>query len=171
VSGNGRKHLATGNPRGGSRRGAGRPTGNKNTLAYGEVKAVKAAGLRVPEGATQEQRELADEALGLLTDILRGKVKRSFREGDKEHLAVPMDLRMRTATHLREEICGPVKQRVEHSFDAFTDEQLEARYRALVAKGTATSTVDLSSGAGTTAQAAEQKGADASLGPNGETEE
>lgn len=130
-----RKHRGTGKPRGGKREGSGRPEGSANTLEYGEVRAVKAAGLRVPESATPEQRELADESLGILVDIMRGKVRRAVREEEEgEYLAVPMDLRMRTATHIREEVCGPLKQRVEHSFDGLTDEQLEAKFQALVAK-------------------------------------
>jgi hypothetical protein len=108
---------------GGKRDGAGRKLGTKNTLGYGDVKAVKAAGLRVPVSATEEQRELADECLGKMADVMRGKV---------HYLHATSSLK--AATVIREEICGPQKQKVEHSFPDMTDEQLEARYRALVAK-------------------------------------
>lgn len=122
----GRKHRATGNkPPGGKRAGAGRPLGVKNTLALGEVAAVKAAGLRVPESATPEHRALANRALERIAAVMEEKV--SYLQ------ATPV---LKASTTIREEICGPVKQRVEHSFDGLTDEQLEAKYRALVGDGT-----------------------------------
>lgn len=118
-----RKHVATGKPRGGNRKRAGRPVGSKSALGYGETSAVKAAGLRVPEAATKEQRALADRCQERIIDVMEGKV---FHK-----LATPV---LGAAKALREEICGPLKQRVEHSFDGLTDEQLEAKYRALTAK-------------------------------------
>jgi hypothetical protein len=100
-----RKHRATGSkPPGGARPGAGRPAGATSALEYGEVKAVKAAGLRVPEAAPKEYRELADEALGVLIDVMRG---------DANFLKAPIQLK--AATRLREEICGPLAQKLEHT--------------------------------------------------------
>lgn len=91
---------------------------------------MKAAGLRVPESATPEQRELADECLNTMTLVMRGHA--DFKQAP---------YRLKAATALREEICGPLKQRVEHSFDGLTDEQLEARYKALVDQAQAASVV------------------------------
>lgn len=96
-----RKHRATGKPRGGARNGAGRPTGSNNALAYGEVRVVKAAGLRVPENATPEMRELADEGLDVITRVMRGEV--SFIEAP---------VRLKAAAMVREEVCGPVAKQV-----------------------------------------------------------
>lgn len=149
-----RKHVATGEkPPGGKREGAGRKPGSKNLLALGEVKAVKAAGLRVPDSASKDQRELADESLDTITRIMRGRVH--------WQMAGPM---LKASTHLREEICGAIKQRVEHTLDNQSDEQLQARLNALMAKAK-----ELPGGAGQTAQATSEMEADP--GPNGETSE
>lgn len=103
--GENRKHRATGQkPPGGAREGSGRPEGSKNTLAYGEVKAIKAAGLRVPATATPEAKELADEALGIVADIMRGGV--SYLTASHQ---------LKAATRIREEVCGPLAQKLEHS--------------------------------------------------------
>lgn len=99
-----RKHRATGQPKGGKRPGAGKPLGTKQVLEYGEVKAIKAAGLRVPEAASPGAREVADEALATLIDGMRGEL--SYLEG-------PMQVKC--AVRLREEICGPLAQKLEHS--------------------------------------------------------
>lgn len=96
-----RKHRKTGAPRGGARSGAGRTEGSTNALGLGEVRAVKAAGLRVPDGAPKEQRELANEALGTIIDVMRGSI--GFVEA-------PM--RLKASAHIREEICGPVAKQV-----------------------------------------------------------
>jgi hypothetical protein len=90
--------------RGGKRPGAGRPAGSKNALGYGEVKALKAAGLRVPEKAPEAHRELADEALGAMIDVMRG---------DVSYLQAPAVLK--AATAIRAEICGPVPTKLEHT--------------------------------------------------------
>jgi len=92
-------------------------------LELGEVSALKAAGLRVPDNATEAQRALADWCQQRIIDVVAGNVF---------HKLAPSVLG--GAKSLREEICGPVKQKVEHSFSDMTDEQLEAKYRALVAK-------------------------------------
>lgn len=151
-----RKHVATGKPKGGKREGSGRPEGSTNALALGEVAAVKAAGLRVPESATPAQRDLADRALQRIAAVMEEKV------GAFASTAV-----LKASTHIREEICGALKQKVEHTFDGVTDEQLEARYRELVAKGTATATHAFPPQAGPT-ESAVPEGAD--LGLSGESE-
>ena len=145
-----RNYKPNGRPNGGRREGAGRPAGSKNALALGEVRAIKAAGLRVPEAATQEQRELADEMLGVITEVARGKT--SFKQAPH---------RFRAAAHIREEICGTMKQKIEVSAsDSFAETLRLARERALTRNP---------GGAGQTAKAAESKGDDdAALGPNGE---
>lgn len=91
---------------GGKRAGAGRPvgTGSPHVLGHGERAAVKAAGLRVPKDAPESYRELADEALGTLVDVMRGGVH--FTEAGP---------RLKAATRIREEVCGPLAQKVEHS--------------------------------------------------------
>lgn len=115
-----RKHRATGEARGGVREGAGRKEGTKNTLGYGEVKATKAAKLRVPEALDEDSKRLAAHALQRIVDVMDGDVH-AFDAG---HV-------LKAATHVRLETCGPVTQKVEHSFSDMTDEQLETRYRAL----------------------------------------
>lgn len=152
-----RNYKPNGRPNGGRREGSGRPAGSKNTLGLGEVRALKALGLRVPEGASEEQRTYALHTESRIIDVMSGDVSPALA------MAV-----LKAATALREEQLGPVKQRVEHSFDGLTDEQLEAKYRAVLARAAAE---QISDGAGTTAKAAEPKGDDASLGPNGETRE
>lgn len=67
--------------------------------------------------------ELADEALGTIAAVMRGQVH--YLEAQS---------RLKAATRVREEVGGPLTQKVEHSFSELTDEQLEARYRALVAE-------------------------------------
>lgn len=119
-----RKHVATGNPRGGQREGAGRPAGVKNVLPIGSVAAVKSLRLRVPESTPEPLAEVADEAFNAIVGVMRSE---AFDPG-------MASARLRAAAMVREEICGPVKQRVEHSFSEMTDEQLEARSRALVEK-------------------------------------
>ena len=153
-----RKHTPKGGA-GGKRPGAGRPPGSTNVLGLGEVAAVKALGLRVPESARPEHRAIADEAFETIVSVMRGEIY------DPQVAAI----RRNAAKDVREEICGPVKQKVElsGSLDALSDEQLAARYAALVAKGTA----NISGGAGTTAAvaASQSKGDDdASLGPDGD---
>lgn len=96
-----RKHRATGKPRGGARSGAGRREGSTNALRLGEVRAVKAAGLRVPETASEAERKLADRAQQRIIDVMEEKVG---------FLKMPHVLK--AAATLREEICGPVSKKV-----------------------------------------------------------
>ena len=89
---------------GGKRPGAGRPPGSRNTLPYGAVKAMKVAGLRVPSGATAEERALADRCQERLVDVMEEKV--SYLKAYSV---------LASATRLREEICGKVADKLEHS--------------------------------------------------------
>jgi hypothetical protein len=100
-----RKHRSTGKkPPGGPRKGSGRPEGTPNTLEYGEVKAVKVSGLRIPEGTPEAHVELADRALEKIVDIMEGRV--SYLSAS--HV-------LKAATRLREEVCGPIAQKHEVS--------------------------------------------------------
>lgn len=110
---------------GGKRPGAGRKPGTPNTLAYGEVKAIKSAKLRLPDGADEQSQLLAGRSLQRIVDVMEGRV--SYLEAG----AV-----LKAATRIREEVCGPLtqKQEIAHRFEGLTDEQLEARFQALTAK-------------------------------------
>lgn len=96
-----RKHRRTGNPNGGKRPGAGRPKGSKNTLPLGSVAAVKALRLRVPKDAPEEHAALADEALGTVVDVMRGR-------GGRGAL-----FRLMAAKEVRLEICGPMPKQIQ----------------------------------------------------------
>lgn len=88
---------------GGKRQGAGRKEGSKNALPAGTVKAIKAARLRVPDDASPEAGELAGRALERIIDVMEDRV--GFGG-----FAV-----LSAARAIREEVCGPVKQKVEHT--------------------------------------------------------
>lgn len=114
MAGTGRKHIATGKPKGGHRAGAGRKPGSPNALGYGEVKAVKSLRWRVPEAAPEPVKDLADLALETIAQVMRGEV--SYLN------AAP---RLKAATTVRAEVCGPPAQKVEHAVRV-TLEQLVA---------------------------------------------
>jgi hypothetical protein len=97
-----KSHAKTGRPPGGRRPGAGRPPGARNKLRAGEVAALKSLRWRVPEGTPEPIAALADEALEQIQVVMRKPVP-----GSRERLSA--------ARAIREEICGPVKQQVEHS--------------------------------------------------------
>lgn len=99
-----RKHRATGKPRGGRRPGAGRPRGSKDVLPRGAVAAIKAAGLRVPADATPAQKDLADRCLERIADVMEERVN-PFGAFSV----------LTAARGLREEICGKVAEKHEHS--------------------------------------------------------
>lgn len=99
-----RKHRRTGAPKGGRREGAGRPLGSANTLELGEVRAVKACKLRLPADATPEVEAVAERAFERLVDVMEGRV--SYLEAGSI---------LKAATRLREEACGPLLQKVEHT--------------------------------------------------------
>lgn len=118
-----RKHRATGKPPpGGKRPGAGRPPGSTNALPYGVVQAMKALNLRVPEGRPEPEKAVANRAFERIIDVMEEKVP--FKDAPGV---------LKAASILREEICGPVKQRIEHSFNDATDEQLQAKKAELLA--------------------------------------
>lgn len=110
--------------RGGRRPGAGRKPGSKNTLDYGEVAAIAATKLRIPEDADSSVKQLAARALVRIADVMEEGV---WEKQGRNVLAA--------ATRIREEACGPLAQKVEHSgrvqLESLTDEQLEAKYRAI----------------------------------------
>lgn len=123
-----RKHVATGKrPPGGLRERAGRPKGKQNSLEYGEVAAIAATKLRVPEAADPAVKQLAARALVRIADVMEEGV---WEKQGRNVLAA--------ATRIREEACGPLAQKVEHSgrlqLENLTDEQLKARLDALTAK-------------------------------------
>lgn len=89
---------------GGRRSGAGRKPGSKNTLPQGYVATLKASGLRVPPNATEAERELADVALSRMVDVMMEQV---HHKGAYSVLSA--------ARAVREEVCGPVAQKHEHS--------------------------------------------------------
>ena len=91
--------------RGGKRPGAGRPAGSTNTLEYGEVKAVKSLGWRVPEAAPQPIAAVADEAWDKIVAVMRGEV--SSAEGHAANV-------LRASFRLRDEACGPLAQKINH---------------------------------------------------------
>lgn len=88
-------------PRGGARKGAGRPKGSRDVLPRGVVSILR---LRVPPDATPEAAALADEALTAVADVMR---KDWVTKGSAAKLAA--------AQHIREEVCGPVPKRTEIS--------------------------------------------------------
>lgn len=89
---------------GGKRPGAGRPPGSKNALPQGFVKAVKVAKLRVPEDASPELADLADACQERIIDVMLEKVS--------PFSAFSV---LTAARSLREEICGKVAEKHEHS--------------------------------------------------------
>ncbi len=96
------RHKATGRPHGGPRPGAGRPPGSKNILPTGMVRTLKALNMRVPEKMTEGQEMLLTKSEEAILKVMEGKVHGS--------IAGAMLLAARTA---REEICGPIAQKVQ----------------------------------------------------------
>ena len=87
--------------RGGKRPGAGRPPGVVEVLGRGEVKAIRAARLRVPEGIHPAAEEMAQRALERIVDVMEERVHHTQAGGV-----------LKAATRLREEACGPLLQKV-----------------------------------------------------------
>jgi hypothetical protein len=90
--------------RGGRRPGAGRPRGSKDVLPRGSVAAIKVANLRVPADATPEQAALADVCQQRIIDVMMEDV------GSVAAFSV-----LTAAKTLREEVCGKVAEKHEHS--------------------------------------------------------
>jgi hypothetical protein len=70
------------------------------------VRAVEALRHRVPEGTPAEIADIADEAFGTIVAVMRGQVP-SFMG----HASAVL----RASTYIREEVCGPVAQKLEHA--------------------------------------------------------
>lgn len=77
--------------------------------------------LRVPEGVAKPLADLADEAFERMVTVMRG-INHRYQ-----------GIQLNAATRIREEICGPLTQKVEHKHQLsdLTDEQLEAKWNAL----------------------------------------
>lgn len=90
---------------GGAREGAGRPvgTGHPNPLEYGEVAALKSLKREPAPEASEGVKRLADEALCTIIEVMRGEAGFSSQD------------RLRAATLVRHETCGPLVQRMEQS--------------------------------------------------------
>lgn len=89
---------------GGKRPNAGRPSGSTNSLPYGAVEAIRSLRLRVPKDAHEDVANLAGEALETIVNVMRGIVPAS-EAGNT----------LKAATLIRNEVCGPVTQKLEHT--------------------------------------------------------
>jgi hypothetical protein len=65
------------------------------------VGAIKALRHRIPVGTPEDLAEVADEAFSTVVDVMRGKVGHE------------VTARLNASRYVREEICGPIAQRVE----------------------------------------------------------
>lgn len=68
------------------------------------MRAIKACKLRLPATATPEIEAVAERAFERLVDVMECKVHYT----DAPHV-------LKAATRLREEACGPLAQKVEHT--------------------------------------------------------
>jgi hypothetical protein len=68
------------------------------------VKALKVAGLRVPDDATEDESKLADAALARQIAVMMEDVHPDFAP----HV-------MKAATSIRAEICKPIPTKLEHA--------------------------------------------------------
>lgn len=80
----------------------GRPFGYRDALPKGGVKAIASLRIRVPDNVSEEAKELADTALQRIADVMLEKV--SYKRANSV---------LKSATAIREEICGPVTRKVE----------------------------------------------------------
>jgi hypothetical protein len=85
-----------------SHAGPGRPAGSTNALPLGAVGAIKSLRRTPPEGAPQEDLDLAEETFATVVKVMRGDTLVG--------LALP---RLKAATLIRDEVCGPMVRRVE----------------------------------------------------------
>jgi len=81
--------------------GPGRPQGSTNALPRGAVGALKALRHRVPEGIPEPLAEIADEAFDVVVSCMRGDVSSELTG------------RLSASKYVREEICGPIAQKLE----------------------------------------------------------
>ncbi len=96
-------------PNGGRREGAGRPKGSKSALPLGDVKALKSLRRRIPDEVSEEDAEIAEDAFQVMVKVMTGKIHE--KNGGR--------LRLSAATAVREDVCIPKKQVVEHSGEVF----------------------------------------------------
>lgn len=89
---------------GGKRPNAGRPSGSTNSLPYGAVEAIRSLRLRVPKDAHPDAINLAGEALEAIAKVMRGVVPASAAGNT-----------LKAAALIRNEVCGPVTQKLEHT--------------------------------------------------------
>ena len=103
-----RRHRATGRkPPGGDRPGAGRKKGTKDSRPrepHGTAVAIEALKHRIPEGTPPELEKMANTALRRIWDVMEQLVP---------YQHAPSVLKAAGMT--REEICGPVTQRLDLS--------------------------------------------------------
>ena len=113
-------------------------------LPKSAAKAIRAANRRVPDDATEEDRQVAQEAFDRIVDVMRGKVQtvravtrtvdaetgEVLDEGGSITVQSP-NLVLQAAKIVREDICQPHSQRIEHSGDAeLIDAIRDARIRS-----------------------------------------
>lgn len=91
-------------PRGGKRNGSGRPGGAKSALPAGTVSAIKALRHRVPDELSEDAKLVADRAFARIVAVM-----------DEQCSPLGAFSVLAAAKAVREELCGPVKQKVEHS--------------------------------------------------------
>ena len=85
----------------GKRRGGGKRPRAASKRPTSAAAASRAIGWRVPREAPDDIRAVADEALQTITSVMRG--------GD----AGERGARLRAAVRVREEVCGPIVQRID----------------------------------------------------------
>lgn len=85
-----------------SNAGKGRKKGSRNSLPQGAVGAIKGLHYRVPEGTAEPLAAVADEAFDRIVQVMREKVS-PFAS-----YAV-----LNAAKRVRDEVCGPLTQKVE----------------------------------------------------------
>ncbi len=95
-------------PRGGARPGAGRPRLSDDRdedifspETYRALRSVRNS-VRVPADAPDDHREIADEAFDTIVEVMRGRVHPFMAT-----------VRLKAASMVREEICGPVVRKIE----------------------------------------------------------
>ena len=81
--------------------GPGRPRGSASGLPLGAVGAIKALRHRIPAGTPEALAAVADEAFSTVVAVMRGKVGHE------------VTARLNASRYVREEICGPIAQKVE----------------------------------------------------------
>jgi hypothetical protein len=103
--------------------GPGRPPGSDNALPLGAVGAIKSLRHRLPEGLPEEVVEVADRAMGTVIAVMDGKIYHDTMA------------RLGAAKYVREEICGPIAQKIEHTgLEGLAERIREARMRVAARK-------------------------------------